>query len=216
MTGEQRDILSPLPQRGYVQRENVDSVIEVSPEPLCRDVFFEAPVGGGDKSEIRGESFFPSPDPLKFLALQDTEQPRLDVRGEITYFIQEERTLVGHFEPSDPSVGGARKGAFFMAEEFAGDEAFGEGTALHAHERAAISQALLMNRACYQVFPDPCLAQYQDGGVCPRDAGYLGMDTLHRRAYPDDAVRRNRLLVFLLNGDGCRPILLGEPLDFLA
>jgi hypothetical protein len=46
MIDEQRDVFLVLPERPYRDRENIQTVIQVFPEPAVPDLFLQIPVGG--------------------------------------------------------------------------------------------------------------------------------------------------------------------------
>ena len=62
--GQQRDVAAAFAQRGRVQRENFQAVIEVFAEAACFDFFFKVTVGGGDDAgvyvEVARSSYAPN------------------------------------------------------------------------------------------------------------------------------------------------------------
>src|ERR1700744_4591473 len=54
---------------------------------------------------------------LKFLLLQHSQQLRLQGKRYVTYFVQEERALMGHFESPSPLRDGAGERALLMSKQ---------------------------------------------------------------------------------------------------
>ncbi len=68
-------------------------------------------------------------DALDLVLLEDAEQLGLGFQGELADLVQEQGAPVGQLEAADAPGDGAGEGPFLVAEEFALDEARGEGGA---------------------------------------------------------------------------------------
>ena len=122
--GEEEDVVFAVAQRGEVDGEDVEAVVEVLSEVAFADGGFEVSVGGADDAD-GGFSCFVGAEAFEFAFLEDAEDFDLDGGGEVADFVEEERAVVGLFDVSVACSSGAGEGAFFVAEEFAFDEGFG-------------------------------------------------------------------------------------------
>src|SRR5271155_1689342 len=97
MQGERGDVLAPLAQWRYLDRENTQAIKEVLSETPSFDFLLEIPIGRGDDADVD----FARPgvaDAFDLLFLQDTKQLRLHGQRDFTDFVEEERATVGEFE----------------------------------------------------------------------------------------------------------------------
>ena len=82
---------------------------------------------------------------LKFPLLQDAQQFGLDFRRNISYFIQEQRALIGELHATDLLIDGACECSLFMPEELALQQASGDGGAIELHKRPIFAPAVFMD-----------------------------------------------------------------------
>src|SRR5579872_7088097 len=90
--------------------------------------------------------------PLEFALLQDAQKLWLKARRDVADLVQKKRSMVGRLEASQPLGHGAGEGPFFVAEEFALQQAFGYRRTIQANERAAPAAAEFVNQAREQFF----------------------------------------------------------------
>ena len=100
MPDEERDVLAPLPQRRQPDGEDAQAVVEVLAEAAVRHGPLEVAVGGGDDPHVHlaGPA---GADALELAVLEDAEELRLDVEGELADLVEEERAPVGQLEAAD-------------------------------------------------------------------------------------------------------------------
>ena len=75
-------------------------------------------------------------EPLELALLQNAQKFYLRGGGDVSDFVEEQRALVGQLEFAGLTGGGAGEGAFFVAEEFALEQGFGNRGAVDLDERA--------------------------------------------------------------------------------
>ena len=131
---------------------------------LALDAFFEAAVGGGENADIDFDGAVAA-DAFEFAFLEEAEQLGLDLRGNLADFVEEDGAAVGQFETAFALVERAGEGAFFVAEEFAFDEVFGDGGAVDLDEGSAGAGALAIEGAGDQFLAGAAFAGDEDGGL---------------------------------------------------
>ncbi len=90
----------------------------------------------------------------------------MDAGGHAVDFVEENRSLVGHFKEAGLAFfAGAREGAADVAEEFAFEEVCRQGGAVDSHEGAVAAVAGVVDALSEEFFPRTAFALNQDGGV---------------------------------------------------
>jgi hypothetical protein len=102
---------------------------------------------------------------LKLLLLQDPKQLRLQGKGNIPYFIQEQCPCVSHFEAANFLSDSPSEGTPLVPEKFAFQQVKGNGRAIELYERTPASWAAMVNRAGDQLLTRTGLSEYQHGGI---------------------------------------------------
>src|SRR4029077_13797322 len=146
-------VLDALPERRYRNREHVEPLEQILTERSILNRFFQIPVRGRDDADIYLD-WLGAPEPLDHPFLEDTEQLYLDIRGELSNLIEEERGVVGGLEPADLTHPGAGEGAALMSKELAFDERARNRGAADANHLALSLRAHLVNRLGEEFFPD--------------------------------------------------------------
>src|ERR1039457_878404 len=80
------DILAPLPERGNIERDDIQAVKEVLPEASLIDEAAEVLVGGEDNPDIGLADFLP-PHLDKLPVLEDPQHLRLDMQRQLRYLV---------------------------------------------------------------------------------------------------------------------------------
>src|SRR5580700_1855185 len=111
-----------------------------------------------------------TPQSLKLLFLQYTEQLGLQRRWNITYLVQEKCALVGYFETANPLRNGPCECAFLMPKKLAFQKIHRDRRAIHSHKRPSGPRAKIVNRMRDQLFAGACFPLDQDGRVRRRYA----------------------------------------------
>ena len=109
------DVFDPFSQRGQMQRDHVEPIVQVFPELPGFYQFFEVFVGGGNDADIDFDRFHAA-HTANFMLLQDPEKFALQVRGDIADFIQKTGASIGRFQESLLERDGSREGSSFVTE----------------------------------------------------------------------------------------------------
>ena len=110
-----------------------------------------------------------APQAFDHALLQHAEQLDLDFHRQIADLVEEQRGLVGGFEPADLPRERARIRALLAAEQLALDEGRRNGRAAHADHRPLMARAQVVNRLRHHLLARACFAEQQDGGGRGRD-----------------------------------------------
>ena len=125
-------------------------------------------------------------DAVEFALLQDAEQFRLGVRGQIADLVEEDGAALGQLESADAPGDGAGEGTFLVAEQFALDEPGRQGGAVDLDERLVLPPAVGMDRPRNEFLARPRLARDEDGGVGCRHPPDVVQHGRQCRALSDD------------------------------
>src|SRR5260370_25964872 len=123
---------------------------------------------------------------LKLLLLQDPQQLRLQGKGNIPYFIQEQCPCVSHFETAHFLSHSSGEGALLVPEEFAFQQVKGNRRAIQLYERAPASWADVVNRAGDQLLTRTRLSEYQHRAIGRCHSVHLCEYGFQRRAVAYD------------------------------
>ena len=126
-------------------------------------------VGGGDEADVHFE-FLVAADAGEGAVFQEAEEFGLEGAAHVADFIQEDGAAVGLLDAAEFLADGAGEGAFFMAEEFAFEEVFGDGGAIDADVIFLAAPAQAVEGAGDQLLAGAAFAQDEDGGVGGGDA----------------------------------------------
>ena len=205
----QRDyIFLPFTQRGNFKMDGVDAVEQVFTEFSFVRHFGQVAVGGADKADIYGNRRIAA-HPHDAAALDGGQQFGLQVIGEIAYFIEEERAVVGNLELSGTVGMGIGERPLYMAEKLAFKKAFGNGAHVHAYHFLAVACGEGMYLAGKHLFTRAVLAGDEDVGIGGRYLFYQHAKLLHDAAFSpvhgrSGACRRSCRFL-----PGCRGVLCG-------
>ena len=153
-----------------------------------RHGFFEVDVGGRDDAGIDGD-FLASADTFDGLFLEEAEEFDLEGLGDFADFIEEEGAVAGGFDSAFALEVGAGEGSFFVAEEFAFEEGFGDGTAIDGDEGPVFAVAALVDGAGGHFLAGAAFAEDEDGGIGGGDFADGFKDGPHFRAGADHAFK---------------------------
>ena len=182
---ELRQVFNALPQRRQLDRDDVDSIVEVVPEAPVFDGLLEIHVRRGNQPE--GRLDWPvTANPLDLALLDRAQQLRLQIQSQVANFVEEERAAVGPLELADLLAHGAGERALLVAEQHRLDELLRDRREVHGDERAIGRLALAMQAPREELLAGAALAQDQDGRRKARHATDEVDDFVHGAARPDD------------------------------
>ena len=121
----------------------------------------DVPVRRRDDPDIHGQGL-PASHPEELLALEDPQQFRLEVEGELAHLVEEERAAVGEVEePLGRPVGSGERAAL-EAEELALEERLGERCAIEGYEVRVAPGREPVERAGEELLSRAALPREQD------------------------------------------------------
>ena len=164
MDAQDLHIVAPLPQRGELQVQHVQAVVQVLPEAALHGLLQQVLVGGGDDAHVHRDHPAAA-HPADLLLLQDPQQLHLGLPGDLADLVQKQGAAVGQFEHALPAApGGAGEGPGLIAEQLALQQAVADGGAVDGHERAVPAVAGVVDGLGEQLLAGAGLSQDQHGG----------------------------------------------------
>src|ERR1043166_4587520 len=144
IANEQRNIIGPLTKRRNPYGKHVEAVVEVGPKLAVSNHLLQIAVCGRDQSNVdllrtsASETF-------ELAFLQRAQQLRLDLHRNIADLVQEKRSLVRQFQPSDLLRNSPREGASFVPEQFAFQQSGGNGRTIEFYKSPLLAPAMVVN-----------------------------------------------------------------------
>src|SRR5579883_2044435 len=117
-------------------------------------------LGSSDHSNIYG-NWLVGTDWPNLLVFQHSEQLGLRRQPHIADLIEEERPLIGQFNPAFLILHSSSKRPFHIAKELRFQERFGKYCAIHGNKWFFGTGSLIMQRLRHQLFAGASLAKYQ-------------------------------------------------------
>jgi len=189
MGDEGGNIFLALAQRRNLQGKNVEAEKQIPPEGAFLRHGVKVAVGGGDDAHVDVDDPVPA-DAENFLFLQGAQQAHLCGKAHFADLVQKQRAPVGQFKHAGlAALARPGKGPFFVAEELAFEQMFGQGRAVQSHKGASVPLAEVVYALGKQLFAGAGFAFNKDGGGAVRIAFGLGHH-LPQRAFGADDVRK--------------------------
>ena len=116
MRRELRNVLHALPQRGHLDRHDVEAIEQVFAELALRDQALEIPVRGRDHAHVHGDVGVPA-HPSEGARFEDAQQLRLELRGHLSDFVQQQRPAIRELEETLLELLGVREGSLLVPEQ---------------------------------------------------------------------------------------------------
>lgn len=180
-------ILGALAKRRQGQGKDVDTVVEIAAKLVLFDEFVEISVRGDDGAHIDLDGLVAA-DTLNFAFFEDAKKFGLHGQGHVADFIEEECAAFGLLEFSGVASGGAREGAFFVAEQLRFDEFGGNGGAIKGDESVFVTRGFFVNGAGHEFLAGACFAKDADAGFAGGNALDLREEFFHGGAGADEFV----------------------------
>mgnify|MGYP007095977105 CR=1 FL=1 len=139
------EILSSLSEWRYDQWKDRESVPQILSELPCLHHLGEIPMSCRDDSYINTDRILPT-NSLKNAFLHDTKQSNLCCERELADFIQKERSIIGSFKPTVPSLGCTGEGTLLVPKQLGIDQIRGNSTAVHPEKGTFGSCRSLVDR----------------------------------------------------------------------
>src|SRR3990172_5822247 len=194
---ENRDVFSPLAERGYGDRHHVQPVIKVFAEFSLSHRLRKVPVGGGDQPDVHVQGLRPA-DTLKGPLLENAKYLGLHCRRHVSDLIEKDRAMAGGFKLSDPLLVRSGECPLLVAEQFGLEQRLGNGSAVHGHERPVPPTALIVEHLCGKFLPGAALSRDEHRTVGPGNLEQKLPEMKDGGAFAEDPLRSIRLFRFSL------------------
>ena len=152
MFEQEWDVFAAFVERGHLDHDDCQAVVEVFAEAPVGDLFPEVFVGGSQHPHVYLD-FFGVADPGDFAFLQSPKHFCLCIQAHIADLIQKERAAIGRLEFAGPVGDGPRERAFFVSKQFAFNQFSRDGRAVDFYDGAVCPIAVFVDPACDEVLP---------------------------------------------------------------
>ena len=153
------------------------------------NLLFEVFVAGGNEANIQIDRCRSAHTQYLFF-LNNMQHFYLHGRGHFSDFIEEKRPSVSRFNETDLSNRCTGKSAFFMAEQFVGNQFFREPPTIERNKRTIFSRAQSVNRSGHKLLSSTAFTLQQD--IAIYDGNFLDHreDFLHGGAGSNKAFQK--------------------------
>ena len=208
MPHQRANILLAFPQWREVDRDDVQTIVQVLAEPALRDHRHQVAVGRRDNAHVDAD-FLPSahtPDPA---GLKCSQQASLRFRRHVPDLVEEQGAAVRLLELADLLRNRAREGTALMTKQLAFEQVMRDSGHVNCHEWAGPARAELVDGFGHQFLSRTAFAGHEDRQVVAQDPGDHPVDVLHGAAAADQGKRPLPLAAIVCFG-------LGRPTDGLT
>src|SRR4249919_2494918 len=143
--GECGHVVPAIAQRRQLQAHDVEAMQQVRAELAFGDEAFEVLVGGGDDAHVHADQFAAA-DAEELALRQHAQQARLQRRGHVADFVEEQGAAIGLFEAAHVALLGTGEGARLVAEQLAFEQLGGNRGGVERDERAMRARRLTVQR----------------------------------------------------------------------
>ena len=178
-----RDVLRPLAQRWHKDGEDLEPVVKVAAKLAVFDHLLQVTVGCGHQTRIHRNGAV-APQSFEFLLLEGAEELGLNLKGNVTDFVKEQRPLVRQLDAPDFLRDRPREGAPLVPEEL--EQSARNRRAAQFDEGALAPRAQVVDGARDQLLAGAGLSQNQRRGVGRRHSFHLLENAPQGRALADD------------------------------
>src|SRR4030042_84040 len=210
MRSQKRDSVFALTEGGNENRNDVESVIKVFSEGAPLHLFGQIFVCRSDHPDVDLQGLL-STHPLQTMILQDPKEQDLGGRRYLANFIEEDRSPISHFKPTNLSPDGPGERPFFMTEEFTFQQVLRIGRTISDDKGFVLPVAVEMNCPGDQLLSCSAFPLDEDSGIRVRNVRDQLKDLLHPGILPEDVSETVSFLTCL----GKENILILLPLQFV-
>ena len=164
MFGHEEDVVAPGAQRRQFERDHVEAKIQILAKFFRPHHFGQILIRGGQHADF-GVNGRGTADAKQNFFFQHAEQFRLAGQAQIADLVEEQCPAGGEFEFSCPGFPGVGEGPFFMAEQFAFGQGFGNSRAINGNKRLIAAPAEIMDRLGHDLLARAVFAQDQHGQI---------------------------------------------------
>ena len=186
---QRADVLAPLGQRGQVDRDHVQAVVQVLPKAAGLHIGRQVAVGGRHQAHVDLDLALPAQSHQRAL-LQRAQQLGLHGQRQLANLVQKDGAAVGLLKPARTGCAGAGECAFFIAKQLRLEQRIRNGRAVDLDEGPVAPPAGQVHGACEQLLARARLAQQQHGGLGLRHTLQLAQGLQQRRRAANEPVAR--------------------------
>jgi hypothetical protein len=172
--------------------DNIQAIKQIFPKLPLGHCLFEWPVRGGNQAHVNFDRLI-SPHALERAGLQHAQDLRLRRGRHVADFIQKNRAAIALLEFANALAGGSGERSPLVPEQFALEQLFRNGRAIHRQEWLFMPVAMMIDRARHQFFARAALARNQCRRIRPRQLADQFEHLLHGLASADDS----KFVIFL-------------------
>ena len=171
-----------FPQGWDVDSDCAEPVIEVFPEAFVPKHLLQVAVGGCNDLDVQG-NFFRASKGSNALLLKNAQKFDLGFERDFGNLIQKDGPCISRSEKARGFVYGTGKSPFFVSEQFAFKEFFGNSTAIHGHKGIRDAIAFVVDVLSDQVFSSTAFSCDQHASRPFGSRLHLAIDFLNLRAF---------------------------------
>ena len=175
---DEGDVLGMGAQGGHFDFDDAKALVEVLPEFAFGYGLLQVAIGGGYDADVNGY-WGGAAQAGDFFGVEDAQEAHLCREGHFADFIEEDGAAVGGFKDARSLRACVGKRTFFVAEEFAFEEGFGDCAAVDDEKGLVAARALPVDGFGDEVFPGAAFARDEDADGGGRDLGHAFADLLH-------------------------------------
>ena len=184
---QQRNVVPAVSEGRDLDRDHVESVVEILPEAALPDRLLQVLVGSGQHPDIDRNGLRRA-DGLKGPVLQHPEQLHLEVGAHVPDLVQEDGSAVGHGEAAFAVSDGIGECALHVTEELGLQQFFGDCAAIDRHQHPGRPGAVVVDGPGDELLAGTTFTRDQHRAV---GLGHLGdhiEDRVEGRAGSDDVL----------------------------
>ena len=166
---QQTGIIHPVAQRGDLQLNDAQPIVQVFAKSSFFHKFGEVAVSGRDHANVNFD-WLRATNSFERVLLQNSQEARLAGRTHFSNLIQKQSSGVCAFKLSNAFLVSARKRTFLMPEELTLQKAFAERSAVNGNVGPGVPRIGLMDHPSNQFFTCPTLSVNQECTVDRTDA----------------------------------------------
>src|SRR5258705_8641837 len=150
------DVIHALAQRGHLDRKDIQPVKKILAERACSHGGFQIAVRGGQHAYVHGNRLTAA-DPFDFPLLEYSQERNLSLSRKVADLIQKNRSTISQLKSSQTPLERAGEGAFFVPEQFGGNERRRNRRAIDSNKSPRRTFRPLVNGARDQLLTSPGL-----------------------------------------------------------
>ena len=139
------DVLGARPQRGQLDQDDVETVIEILAEQAARHALLQALVGRGDDAHVDADRGLAA-DAVELALGEHPQEPRLERQRHVADLVEEERAAVGLLEAAAALRIRPGEGAALVSEQLRLEQIRGDRSRVERDEGTLGARAVLVQR----------------------------------------------------------------------